>query len=483
MKMPDVKNYRLAVLALTACTLSRVAFAGPYNFSDVLIGDRAMGMGGAFAAVADDSSALHYNPAGLGFATSSNLSAAVNAFQFTRKNYQNVFAGKESFYEDSQDVIPSFTGGVINLGRFSDGLHGAFTLQNLSQQSANQNDFIRLPELGVEFLHRAEKSQTSELVFSVGAGKRVLPNLSVGLSIGGRQLTFDQQQFQDVTQKVTPRNIKVIDTVAASKTLYIGRSLNTKQSATAVAGEFGGGLLWAPWPWLSIGFSSHADLLIKQSMRNEGDQISIFHYNDLSLPVASDFEALPNATAENVQKDIDLYSNKILQRVTSNSQPSKVGFTIKPQSVERSEGMSYGRTRFRLGLAAFPSPKLMLTLDVAGYHSRTEWILTSDTITDNVMNIHQGCEYFFTPQFFVRQGLFTNFDARPEVLKSVKNPEHVDFAGTSFFLGMQTSDSQFSLGGIYQYGWGRALKLEGQSTGTPVRENKVLLAFTASHGL
>ncbi|NBW82817.1 hypothetical protein EBR21_13790, partial [bacterium] len=197
-------------VALTVCALSAAAIAGPYNYSDVLIGDRAMGMGGAFSGVADDSSALYYNPAGLGFATSSNLSAAVNAFQYTRRNYQKVFAGKESFFEDSQDVIPSFTGGVIDLGKFADGLHGAFTLQNLSQQSANQNDFIRLPELGVEFLHRAEKSQTSELVFSVGAGKRILSNLSVGMSIGGRQLTVDQQQFQDVTQKVTPKNVKII---------------------------------------------------------------------------------------------------------------------------------------------------------------------------------------------------------------------------------------------------------------------------------
>jgi long-chain fatty acid transport protein len=470
-------------VALSACALPTIAIAGPYNFSDVLIGDRAMGMGGAFSGVADDSSALYYNPAGLGFATSANLSAAVNAFQYTRRNYQKVFAGKESFFEDSQDVIPSFTGGVIDLGKFSDGLHGAFTLQNLSQQSANQNDFIRQPELGVEFLHRAEKSQTSELVFSIGAGKRILSNLSFGLSVGGRQLAVDQQQFQDVTQKVTPKNVKVIDSVAASKTLYIGRALNTKQSATAIAAEFGGGLLWAPWPWLSIGFSSHADLLIKQSMRNEGDQISIFHYNDLSLPVAADFEALPNATPESVQKDIDIYSNKIVQRVTSNSQPSKISFSNKPQSLQKSEGLSFGRTRFRLGLAAFPSPKLMLTMDIAGYHSRTEWILSSGTVTDYVLNVHQGCEYFFTPQFFVRQGLFTNFDSRPEELNSLKNPERVDFAGASLFFGTQTSDSQFSLGGIYQYGWGKALKLEGQSTPTPVRDNKVLLAFTASHGL
>jgi len=467
---------------LTLLTHSQTALAGPYHFSDVLIGDRAMALGGAFVGVADDSSGLYYNPAGLGFSVSSNLSAAVNAFQYSRREFKNVFAGKDSFYEDSQDVIPSYTGGVIELSKLSDGLRGAFSLQNLTQQSANQNDFIRRPDISVEYLHRTQKSQTSELVFSMGAGKRISANTSLGLSLGGHQLTFDSQEFQDVTTKAAPRFIKLTDAIAANKSLYLGRTRNLRSSARALSAELGAGLMWAPVSWLSFGFAVHTNFLIKQSQNTELDELAIFHYNDLSLPSAGDFESLPNAKSENAQEEIDTYSNKTLERTTSNNEPTNLKLKNAPVSLSSSNKMQIGRTRFRGGVALFPSPNFMMTLDLAGYHTETEWIRSENMITEFVLNGHLGLEYFFTPRLFIRQGLFTNFDARPEV-SAKGNFERVDFAGTSLFLGTQTSDSQFSIGGIYQYGWGEALKLEGQSKPSPVRENKVLLAFTASHGL
>lgn len=462
---------------------TKSALAGPYHFSDVLIGDRAMGMGAAFAGVADDSSALFYNPAGLGYAASTNLSAAVNAFQYTNREYQKVFAGKKSFYEDSQDIIPPFTGGVIDLKKISEGLHGAFTLQNLTQQSTNQNDFIRLPEINLDYLHRAEKSQLSELVFSVGAGKRINSNIALGLSLGGRQLSFNSQQFQDVTQKVNPKYVKLTDAVGASKSLFQSRSRNGRVTASAVSIETGSGIIWAPIPWLSFGLSGHSDFIVKQSISNELDEMSIYHYNDLTLPSAADFEALASADAELAKKQIEDLSNKTMQRITSNNSSTAITYKNAPVNRSKSEGISLGRSRFRLGVAAFPSSKLMFTFDVTGYHSQTEWIVSSAVLTENVFNFHQGMEYFFTPHLFVRQGLFTNFDARPEELNLFNNGERIDFAGTSLFFGTQTSESQFSLGGIYQYGWGRALKLEGQTVPTKIREDRFVAAFTASHGL
>ncbi len=458
-------------------------YAGPYHFSDILVGDRAMGLGGAFGGVADDSSALYYNPAGLAYAPSSTLSSAVNAFQYTNREYRNLFAGKDSFYEKSSDIIPSFTGGVIDLKKFSDGLHGAFALQNLSQQSTDQNDHIRRPDITVEYLHRAEKSQMSELLFSVGAGKKLNSNLALGATLGGHQMSFDLQQFQDTNLKWNYRTVKNISPLNSAKSIFQSRTLNGRLSIAATALEFGGGLIYSPVPWLSVGLSGHTNFILRQSFTSESDELTTFHYNDLSLPNAADFEALPAATAEAVQNEIDIITNKTLYRKTSNDQKSEITYKYPPAKAERSGSPSFGRSRFRLGLAAFPSPQLLLTFDVAGHHTRTEWIGSSTLTTEYVLNIHQGVEYFFTPRYFVRQGLFTNFDARPTKLSATKNPEHLDFAGSSLFFGIQSSESQFSLGGIYQYGWGQAIKAEGQATPSPVRESKLLMAFTASHGL
>lgn len=42
--------------------------ADVFHYSNLLIGDRAIGFGGAYTAIADDASGVYYNPAGLGFA-------------------------------------------------------------------------------------------------------------------------------------------------------------------------------------------------------------------------------------------------------------------------------------------------------------------------------------------------------------------------------------------------------------------------------
>src|SRR2546423_10046789 len=57
---------RLVLLYLMAC-LSFSESARASGFSILELGGRGAGMGGAFTAIADDGSALFYNPAGIGF--------------------------------------------------------------------------------------------------------------------------------------------------------------------------------------------------------------------------------------------------------------------------------------------------------------------------------------------------------------------------------------------------------------------------------
>src|SRR5215471_15700397 len=55
------------VLLYLAASLSFTQGARASGFSILELGGRGSGMGGAFTAVADDGSALFYNPAGIGF--------------------------------------------------------------------------------------------------------------------------------------------------------------------------------------------------------------------------------------------------------------------------------------------------------------------------------------------------------------------------------------------------------------------------------
>lgn len=481
--MDEKMNQRAALLgiAFSLCLLSREeSFAGPYHFSEIIPGDRAMGMGGAFAGVADDSSALYYNPAGLAFAGSSNLSASVNALQITKRDYQKLLDNKDSFFEQSQDIVPTFTGGVIDLTRFSESLHGAFNLQSLTQQSSNQNDFLRRPDISIEYFHRSAKSQISEILFGAGFGKRITRDLAFGISLGGKQSIQDQQIYQDVSSIIA--NPALVQLKDSSKTLFSTLTTNDRATASTLALEMGLGALWAPAPSLSIGLSAHSDLLINQKLSSETDALAVFHFQDYSTPAASDFEAKEGSEEEQVQAAIDRYTNKVLTRQTSNNRQNLLKSNSPTSFLDESYGTELGRIRVRAGLAFFPSPRFVLSGDAVWHRNMTEWVANRDLVTDDVLNFHQGSEYFFTPSLFMRQGLFTNFDARPEDLGAI-NPERIDFYGGSLFVGTQTADTQFSGGMIYQYGIGEALKIANQRTAKPVRENKYVLAFTAAHGL
>lgn len=476
-----LSRFTLALLvSLTAHSMA--AHAGPYNFSDILPGDRAMGMGGAFGAVADDSSALFYNPAGLALAVSSQVSASVNALQFTSREYQNLFNNRDSFYEQSQDIVPTFTGGVLDLSKYGDSLHGAFNLQTLTQQSSNQNDILRRPDISLEYFHRSSKAQTSELLFGVGVGRRVGHNWAVGLSLGGRQAVQDTQIYQDVSQSIQPALVQLKTSVAEQKSLFSTLTTNERATAQTMAAEVGAGVLWSPRPSLSMGLSAHFDLLVTQSLAVETDSLSLFHYNDYSLPLADDFEIREGANAEDAQNNIEKYSNKKVARRTSNNQMNQLKTDAPAAYTNKEFGVEPGRSRVRFGLAYFPTPRLVVAGDVIWHRSLTEWVISRGLTTEDVLNLHLGSEYFLTPRFFIRNGFFTNFDARPREL-SAANPERIDFYGASFFGGTQTADTQFSGGLVYQMGIGEALKVAGQSVPKPVNENRYTLAFTATHGL
>ena len=62
--------------------------ADPYHYNNMLIGERATGLGGAYTAIADDPSGLYYNPAGIVYSLGSKLSASMNTFYHVKKHYE-----------------------------------------------------------------------------------------------------------------------------------------------------------------------------------------------------------------------------------------------------------------------------------------------------------------------------------------------------------------------------------------------------------
>ena len=95
----------LLVISLTS------ANADQYHYNNILIGDRASGMGGAYTAVSDDPSGLYYNPSGIAFMSGASISGSMNAFHITKTEYKNVLGG-DSWTRKSSTLTPNFFGAV-----------------------------------------------------------------------------------------------------------------------------------------------------------------------------------------------------------------------------------------------------------------------------------------------------------------------------------------------------------------------------------
>jgi hypothetical protein len=103
--------------------LSQPSFADEGRYQDYVVGARAMGLGGAFAAISDDSSGIFYNPAGIVDVRKGSLSISTSlyGFEFSGVSLSDSSAMQRRLNSgvSSADIliIPSATGGVRGLGK------------------------------------------------------------------------------------------------------------------------------------------------------------------------------------------------------------------------------------------------------------------------------------------------------------------------------------------------------------------------------
>ncbi len=96
------------------------ALAQPTNYRDIPIGERSIGMGGAFTGVADDPSAAYYNPAGLVTGDKAQFSGSLSLFAFGRTKIQDGLTtpeGSVNFVSKVRLAIPPFAGAVLQFGK------------------------------------------------------------------------------------------------------------------------------------------------------------------------------------------------------------------------------------------------------------------------------------------------------------------------------------------------------------------------------
>lgn len=118
--MPALLSSLLLAAVFVLSVAPNRAGAQPLYYRSIPIGERAIGLGGAYSGIADDPSATYYNPAGLMAGGRFQLLGSLSSFVYTKTKLENAFAsgtGSRDFVSDATTTIPHFVGTVIKLGK------------------------------------------------------------------------------------------------------------------------------------------------------------------------------------------------------------------------------------------------------------------------------------------------------------------------------------------------------------------------------
>lgn len=408
-----------SALILTLSGLPSAARADQFHYHNLVVGERAMGLGGAFCAVSDDASGVIYNPAGIAFALSNDITGSANAF-YNKKIVYKKALGDKDFSEKSGGTLAPFFGGMQKMDSMLPGLAFAFGLYSIDSELKDQND-LEFDIGQVERFHRTANIRGSSTGLGAAVAKRFGTNFALGLSAS--YLSIDEliQEYQDVQYK---------------SGLFLTQNYRTQLKAGGL--QFGLGLQYALGTW-SFGLSTKYKTLLS-----------------------------------------DVYDVSVDAR-TNNDGTGLPGDNKRTQNeAEVKDALGELASEVRFGTAWFPSASFLWSFDVIHHtEAKSEKLPVFDR--QAVTNFAMGAEYYITPSIPVRTGLFTNYDTRPEVVDGkVSQQDHVDYLGYSLFFGWVQPNSQVAGGLIYQGGEGKAQKISGPQIQT-VEAQSYTFAMSATH--
>ena len=176
------KNSAIIVNSLLCALMANIAMADENHYDELLIGDRATGMAGAYAAIADDTAGLYYNPAGTVYSEDSNISGSMNAFNVSTKNYKDVMGPGRDWQRVSSELLPNFFGIVQDFAGGKLGFSYAVidsTLENQDEVFENaQTPEGNWQEYAINF-----NNQDKTILIGPSFARQVNKKMSIGASL------------------------------------------------------------------------------------------------------------------------------------------------------------------------------------------------------------------------------------------------------------------------------------------------------------
>ena len=390
------------LLMLIVAGHSSTVLADEYHYNNMLIGDRASGMGGAYTAVSDDATGMFYNPAAIVYVGDRNFSASVNAYYSQTKKYENVI-GNQPYVRNSSALLANFFGIVKPLGNFKVGF--SYAVPDAVSEDQNQS-FTNVNAAVSRFtINLNNRDTTYNMGPSIAA--EINSDLAIGLTLYAHQ-----------------RNVQVIVNQFQERTDATSLWANKyyKLSETGMRPILG--VMWSPLEKLSLGLSLSQTIVFSSTAQNQ--------YTCWSASAGECNSTVPTA-------------------IPSIQTPSLTDITAKRKYP----------VRVTVGAAYFPSSNLLLSGDVSYNTAVTDPYFGNKVGT---LNVAAGGEYYLTKSWAVRAGAYTNKANTPNIQAGVTTiEEQIDIYGVSLSITNFSAGSSVTLGTSVNYGKGKAQLLSDAS--------------------
>ncbi len=406
-----LKNNRLTKVVLTSLGgmvfVTGTAQADDYHYINMLIGERASAMGGAYTAVSDDTAGLFYNPAGIVYSPGSSMSGSMNAYQESTRTYKKVLGGEYDWTRNSESLLPNFFGVVQPFGRGTIGF--SYAVPNSINENQDQifNNISTSLGLVRDYIINFNNDDRT-YNFGPSYAMKVTDNLSLGGT-----LYFHYRQQQRISNNV----LSFFGDRVWVNDYYELEEFGVKPIF---------GLMWSPADQLAIGTTISKVNLLESTI--------------------TDYQTCLGANGAT-------YSSSSL---------CQSGDVVTYQKIVSTEEATYP-TNVKVGAAWFASDALLVSADLdynSAHGSGVEERVS-------VVNFAFGAEYYLSPDWAVRGGMYSDMANTPELktgVTSYNQYENIDIYGFTGSISHFTRNSSLTLGFSYSTGSGLAQMVSGDAS-------------------
>lgn len=411
-------NYRLSKFAIVfLLSISSNAFADGYHYNNILIGDRASGMGGAYTAISDDASGLFYNPAGIVYVVDRNFSATVNTFSAQYKTYSNVIGG-QPFERKSSALLANYFGFVKPVGNLKFGISYAVPDAVNEDLSQTVRNIPSSSPAGTYDYTINLNNRDNTYNFGPSIAGAINNELAIGLT-----LYLHQRDTLIVNNQFVSRSVSTIEW---TNTYY-------KLSETGLKPILG--VAWSPVEKLSLGASISTIFIFNSSATYQETCVNT------NNPTVCD----PSATT---------------------------AYPYKVPAITTADAKRLYPIRLAVGAAYFASSSLLLSSDITYHSAVSNPAFVEEAVS--TLDAAFGGEYYLSKKWAVRAGLFTNVANTPPIVAGVtKIEEHINLYGGSMSFTRFSGESSVTVGGSFSYGIGQS-----QLTGNTDVQNATAFGWT-----